>query len=77
MGNELGNNSMSLKVFHIIFTGFTTLLFLFLGIFYGMRFSDSGNILNLIFSLSSIGLAAGGIVYGRYFLHKYSHLSNL
>tara|TARA_Y100000031_G_C8174429_1_gene363362 strand:+ start:113 stop:319 length:207 start_codon:yes stop_codon:yes gene_type:complete len=68
---------MSLKIFHIVFTGFTTLLFLFLGIFYGMRFSDSGNTLLLIYSIISIILGMGCILYGRNFMNKYKHFSNL
>jgi hypothetical protein len=77
LGNESGNCPMSLKVFHIIFTGCTTSLFVFLGVHYGIKYSSSGNILNLFFSLSSMGLTVGGVVYGWYFLHKYRHLSNL
>jgi len=68
---------MSLKVFHLIFTGFTTLLFLLLGIFCGIKFSNSGNAMVLFYSIISIALGTGCIAYGRYFINKYKHFSNL
>lgn len=68
---------MSLKVFHIIFTGCTSFLFLFLGVLYSVRYSESGNIIILLCSISFFGLTAGGIYYGKNFIRKYKHLSNL
>jgi len=68
---------MSLKVFHIIFSGCTSLLLLFLGILYGVRYSESGDIIILLYSISSFGLTLGGIYYGKNFLQKHKHLSNL
>lgn len=68
---------MSLKIFHIIFTGCTTLLFLFVGVFYGLRFFDSGSSVLLLYSVLSLMLGTGTIFYGKFFLNKYKHLSNL
>ncbi len=68
---------MSLKVFHIIFTGCTSLLFLFLGVLSSIRYSESGDTIILLCSISSFGLTAGGIYYGKNFIQKYKHLSNL
>ena len=68
---------MSLKVFHIIFTSCTSFLFLFLGVLYSVRYSESGDIIILLCSILSFGLTAGGTYYGKNFIQKYKHLSNL
>ena len=77
MGNESDYCPMSLKVFHIIFTGCTSLLLFFLGVLSSIRYSESGDIIILLCSISSFGLTAGGIYYGKNFIQKYKHLSNL
>ena len=68
---------MSLKVFHIIFTCCTSLLFLFLGVLSSIRYSESGDIIILLCSILSFSLTLGGIYYGKNFIQKYKHLSNL
>jgi len=68
---------MSLKIFHLIFTGFTMLLFLFLGVFYSIRYYSSGETLELMTALISIILASATVFYGKNFIRKYKHLSNL
>ena len=68
---------MSLKIFHIVFTGSITILFIFLGVFYGLKFAATHDNIVLFFSIASLCLATGCVIYGKYFLHKYKHLSNL
>ena len=77
MGSKSGQNKMSLKIFHFIFILFTTLLFMFVGVFSILQFSDSGNQLLLFYSMISFFMAIGCVVYGKNFLNKYKNISNI
>ena len=68
---------MSLKSFHIIFAAITTVLFLFLSVFYGMMYLNSEEISHVLLSAINLLLAGGGIYYCKSFIEKYKSISNL
>jgi len=68
---------MSLKSFHIVFASITTVLFLFLSVFYGIMFSNSEEISHALLSVINILIAGGGIFYCKSFIEKYKSISNL
>ena len=68
---------MSLKSFHLVFLIASVLLALFLAVFCFDQFQQTGDRIQLVWSMVS-GLAAFTlVVYGRYFLRKLKHISYL
>jgi len=69
---------MSLKAFHIVFITASNALAVGFGIWeLKAYFSPEGRGLDLILGLGSFAVAAGLIVYARYFLKKLKHVSYL
>ena len=68
---------MSLKSFHIVFASITTVLFLFLSVFYGMMYLNSEEISIALLSAVNLLIAGGGIYYCKTFIEKYKSISNL
>ena len=68
---------MSLKSFHIVFATITTVLFLFLSVFYGMMYLNSEEISNALLSAVNLLIAGGGIYYCKTFIEKHKSISNL
>jgi hypothetical protein len=69
---------MSLKAFHIIFVGASSLLALVLGVWsFWVYASPEGGVWNLIAGVLSLLGFAGLLIYGKYFLNKLKHISYL
>jgi len=68
---------MSLKAFHLIFVTASVAVSLFLGVWSGMSYNQTGARLDLAFAIAS-GLAVVALLwYGKYFLRKLKHISYL
>lgn len=68
---------MSLKTFHLIFVSASIAISLFLGVWAGMAYRESGSTLHLSFAISSALAVVGLLWYGKYFLRKLKHISYL
>ena len=69
---------MSLKAFHILFIAASNALAIGFGIWeLKSYFSPEGRLLDLFLGLGSFVVAAGLVIYGRYFLRKLKHVGYL
>jgi len=69
---------MSLKAFHILFIAASNALAIGFGIWeLKSYFSAEGRLLDLCLGLGSFAVAAGLVIYGRYFLKKLKHVGYL
>ncbi len=68
---------MSLKVFHIIFISVSVLLFIGFGAWLIVVDTLGNSVLSAIAGLLSLGIGVGLLLYGRSFLRKFKHVSNL
>jgi hypothetical protein len=67
---------MSLKAFHIVFIIASTLLTVGFGAWaLNHFFSPEGGPQDLVFAVFSVLSLVGLLLYGKYFLKKYKHLS--
>lgn len=68
---------MSLKAFHLIFVSASIAVSVFLGVWAGMNYRQTGARIDLVYSVAS-GLAVVALLwYGKYFLKKLKHISYL
>lgn len=68
---------MSLKVFHIIFISVSVLLCIGFGAWLILVNALDNAVLSSVGSAISIGIGVGLIIYGKHFLRKFKHVSNL
>jgi len=69
---------MSLKAFHLIFISASSALAVGCGIWeLKTFFSPGGRLADLLFGLGALAVAAGLIIYERYFLKKLKNVSYL
>ena len=68
---------MSLKAFHLIFVTASVAVSVFLGVWSGLAYKQTGARTDLAFAIAS-GLAVVALLwYGKYFLKKLKHISYL
>ena len=68
---------MSLKAFHIVFVSVSVLLMLGLAGWCFVNYRNGGTVNDLVWAAVSLVVAAGLVVYGRFFLKKLKHISYL
>jgi len=68
---------MSLKAFHVVFITFSTLLAFGFAAWEVKMFTEVRHTVDLAFGIGSAVAGVGLLVYGRYFLKKLKHISNL
>lgn len=68
---------MSLKVFHIIFISVSVLLCIGFGAWLILINVLDNPVLSSVGGTASIGIGIGLIFYGKHFLRKFKHVSNL
>ena len=66
---------MSLKAFHIVFIGVSTLLCFGFGIWLFLPHQESPTAFSMVGGLFSFAAGVGLILYGRRFLQKLKHVS--
>jgi flagellar biogenesis protein FliO len=66
---------MSLRAVHIFFISLSILLAIGFGGWEVQRYSQSGEMLELVAGILSFGVAIGLVVYGMYFLKKVKRAS--
>ena len=68
---------MSLKAFHLVFVSLSVLLMLGLTVWCVGNYRRDGGALDLVCAALSLAVAAGLVVYGKFFLKKLKHISYL
>ena len=66
---------MSLKAFHIFFIALSVMTAFFLGTWLVVADTEMGTPLRLVLGFLSCLAGAGLVLYGKYFLRKFKHLS--
>ncbi len=66
---------MSLKAFHIFFIVLSVLTAAFFGTWLLLTDAVTGGAMRIVFAALSFLAGAGLLVYGRFFLRKFKHLS--
>lgn len=70
-----GQYNMSLKAFHVFFIGLSIVTAFFFGTWLFLTVEVADFYLRLGFGVLSYIVGLGLIVYGRYFLRKFKHIS--
>ena len=68
---------MSLKAFHLVFVSLSVLLMLGLTAWCFGNYRRDGGALDLVWAALSLAVAAGLVVYGKFFLKKLKNISYL